>query len=307
MLDFDDDAHKFQVVPQTPQLALEFGNRLFFTSLTTGLPVANLEASLAAGGGAFSSFLVFPALLFHAEAVALVPKGSNPQAAEARFRSNFEFGFVQGIRLGDVHLEYWGSTAALGRTIVHITLPNTFEVDTEASIQPWTHMAASRFKVTNVTKANSKSLSFKVEADFADHPMLIFPHTLSNATSSLRRFLRWLNFTWDFRTIFSFRDKSDGSFTPISATVWRVRFDHLVSYTGNGSSRSVNNRIGDPGFPRGGSPSDEKDTDRNILAMAKRGSPFLTPTVLDRRLHDATLRTETDETPNADFDSAFWQ
>src|ERR1700682_84904 len=98
MLDFDESAHKFQVVPQTPQLALEFGTRLFFASLTTGLPVTELEASLAAGGAAFNSFLVLPALLFFAEAVALVPQGSNPQAAEGHFRRNFEFGFVQGIR-----------------------------------------------------------------------------------------------------------------------------------------------------------------------------------------------------------------
>jgi hypothetical protein len=308
MLNFDDDAHKFQVTPQSPQLALEFGTRMFFTSLTTGLLVAQLEATVAAVGTGFNSFLVFPALLFHAESVALVPPTPNAGAAEARFRSNFEFGFVQGARWGDVHLEYWASTAALGRTIVHISMPNTFEVDTETSVQPWTHAATGRFKVTNVTKRGAGSLAFKAEADFGDHPMLVFPHTIaSHTTPALQRFLRWVTFTIDFRTIFCFRDKSDGSFTPISATEWRVHFDHLVSYTGNGANRAVNNRVGDPNFPRGGNPSIVNQTDRDILAMAKRGSPLLTPGLLQQRLTNAALRTETDETPNADFDSKFFQ
>jgi hypothetical protein len=175
-------------------------------------------------------------------------------------------------------------------------------------MQPWTHAATGRFKVTNVTKPGASSLRFKAEADFADHPMLMFPHTIaSHTTPALRRFLRWVTFTIDFRTIFCFRDKSDGSFTPISATAWRVHFDHLVSYTGDGANRTVDNRVGAPQFPRGGSPSDVKQTDRDILAMAKGGSPFSTPAVLNQRLTDAARRTETDETPNADFDSKFFQ
>ena len=164
MLEFDDDAHKFTVLPQSPQLSIEFGPRLFFTSLTTGLPGAQLEASLAAGQSAFNSFLVFPALLFDAEAVALVARGANAAAAEARFRSNFEFGFVQGTTFPDVHLEYWGRTRNEGRSIVHIDMPLMFEVDTDPAIQPWTRIARERFKVTNVTKTGTGPLRFKVES-----------------------------------------------------------------------------------------------------------------------------------------------
>jgi hypothetical protein len=304
MLDFDDTLHKFQVVPQTPQFGLELGNNRFFTSLTSGVPVAALDEALARGRGLWDSFMVPPALSFHAECVALVPKGANPQAAETRFRSNFEFGFVQGISRSPIRMEYWGAIRDHGRTFVSIPMPNTFEVDTAPAIQPWTHMAASRFKVTNVTKAGSTSLSFKVEADFTDHPMLFLRNYLYGANSQLR-YLRWLTFTTDFRTIFSFRDKSDGSFTPISATEWSVRYNHFLSYSGNGSSHSIDNRIGSPNFPRGGNPSIVNNTDRNILAMAQAGTPLLTPQVLDQRLNRRSWQ-ETEEAPNADFHAAFW-
>jgi hypothetical protein len=301
MLDFDDNAHKFQVTPQSPQLALEFGATLFFTSLTTGMPINELEA---AGTSKFNSFLVFPALSFHAEAIALVPRVPNAAAAEVQFRRKFEFGFVQGTTLPSVHLEYWGKTRADGRSIVHISMPPTFEVDTDPSTQPWTRTASSRFKVTNVTKHPSGPMRFKIEADFADHPMVMLPHTIG--TPSLQRFIRWVRFTRDFRTIFCVLDKPAGSFDAISATQWRVPFDHLVSYTGGGSNRKVDNRAGSPNFPRGGSPSDVHGPERDILAMAGRGAPLVTAAVLDARFKDPARRTETDETPNADFDPSFW-
>lgn len=305
MLSFDDDAHKFQVVPQSPQLTLEFGSKLFFTSLTTGLPAAQLEASLATDQAAFNSPLVFPALLFFAKAVALVPRGANASAAEAQFRRNFEFGFVQGTRFPSVHLEYWGKTGAAGRSIVHIDMPLDFEVDTDPMTQPWTRIASSRFKVTNETKGASGPLRFKVEAEFQDHPMLILPHTIGRLASE--RFLRSITFTRDFRTIFCYRDKSDSSFNAISATRWTIPFNHFVSYTGGGSTRNIDNRVGPPNFPSGGSPSDVQLEDHRILSMAKSGSPIVTVNILNTRMKDPGVRTETDETPNADFDPAFWK
>ncbi|MFM0202607.1 hypothetical protein PQR53_22350 [Paraburkholderia fungorum] len=139
---FDENAHHFTVKPQSPQLALEFGARNFYTSLTTGLPVNQIDAGLAAGQSAYNNFLVYPALQFHAEAVLLVPQGTNPSAAEARFCSSFEFGFVQATSFPSIHLEYWGSTAAAGRTMVHIDMPPGYEVDTDPVTKPWTHIAA---------------------------------------------------------------------------------------------------------------------------------------------------------------------
>jgi hypothetical protein len=186
-------------------------------------------------------------------------------------------------------------------------MPNVFEVDTDPTIQPWTRAAASRFSVTDVTKQGDTNLSFQVAAEFSDHPLVQFPHTLTFNNPFKQFFLRWVTFTVDFRTIFTFRDKSDGSFNAISATEWRVHFDHLVSYIGNGANHSVNNRVGAPGFPSGGNPSIVSQTDRSILAMAKAGSPFHTQAVLSQRLNDPARWTVTDETPNADFDSTFWQ
>jgi hypothetical protein len=297
MLDFDEDAHKFTVTPQSPQLAIEFGPKLFFTSLTTGLPAEALERSLAAGVAAFNNFLVFPAPLFDAEAVALVPRG-----AEARFRGNFEFGFVQGTTFPSVHLEYWGKTREEGRSIVHIQMPLTFEVDTDPITQPWTRVASGRFKVTNLTSTAAGPLRLKVEASFADHPMIVMPHTIG--TPPQQRFLRWVKYNRDFRTIFAVRDKSTRSFDAISATRWRVPFDHLIRYISG--SPTVDNRVGPPNFPRGGTPSDIQAADRDILRMATSGGPFVTVATLNARLHDPTFRTETDETPNADFDRSFW-
>ncbi len=304
MLDFDENAHKFTVAAQSPQLSIEFGPKLFFTSLTAGLPADQLEATLAAGSAAFNNFLVFPALLFNAEAVALVPRGADAVAAEVRFRNNFEFGFVQGTAFPSLHLEYWGRTREAGRTIVHIDMPLGFEVDTDPLIQPWTRAASRRFKVRNVTTTASVPLRMKVEADFADHPMVVLPHTIGAPPN--QRFLRWVNFTRDFRTIFALRDKSNGSFSAISATQWRVKFDHLIRYSGNGANRIVDNRVGPPNFPRGGTPSNVEARDRNILGMAQAGAPLVTVSTLNTRLHDPARRTETDETPNPGFVPNFW-
>lgn len=297
---FDDDAHKLKLVPQSPQLLLEFGNRLFFTSLTQGLSAQAIEASLATSGSAFNNFLVFPAILFLAESVALVP------ANEAlSFLNRFEFGFIQGIRWGDVHLDYWGSTASQGRTTVHITMPNMFEVDTDAGMSPWTRAAGSRFQVQKLSGASGNS-RFKVTSDFSDHPMLMFPHTLNDAATARRHLLRLVQFRIQFRTIFCFRDRTNGAITAISSTNWEVKFDHLVSYSSGGTVRNVNNRVGPPFFPGGGSPSNIEQVDRDVVAMAKRGSPLHTPAVLRARLHDPNQTTVTDETPNSDFVQSFF-
>lgn len=301
---FDENAHHFTVTPQSPQLALEFGPRLFFTSLTTGLPADQLDAALAAGQSAFNNLLVFPALLFHAEAVVLVSQGTNAIAAEVKFRSSFEFGFVQGTSFPSIHLEYWGSTAAAGRTIVHIGMPLGYEVDTDPLTQPWTHIAANRFKATNVTAKPAGPLRLKIESEFSDHPMVVLKHTIGTAPN--QRFLRWVKLTRDFRTIFCAREKATNTFLPISATNWRISFDHWVRYTGNGANRTVDNKVGPPNFPRGGTPSNIEQTDRDVVAMAQRGAPFVTHATLFTRLTSASNRTETDETPNTAFDTGFW-
>src|SRR5215208_864218 len=142
MLTFDDARHNFTVASNARQ-QLEFGNRFFFTTLTGGMPIQTLEQALLNGASLFGSSLIFPALSFHAESVVLMPKATSAQFPEQQLLGGFEFGFVQGLKSMDVHLEYWGQVAANGRSILHISMPNVFEVDTDPSTQPWTRVATT--------------------------------------------------------------------------------------------------------------------------------------------------------------------
>ena len=220
----------------------------------------------------------------------------------------FEFGFVQGLKSLDVHLDYWGQIAANGRSVLHISLPNVFEIDTDAAIQPWTRTSASRFQLRNVTQKASKFNALGISSDFTDHPMYVFAHTVQHTLPTnvvVPHFIRSVGFKREFRTIFCARSKKDGTFTPISSTVWIIDYDHTVDYSQNGANRTVTTSVSTK-FPSGGSPSNVNATDRQIMAMAKAGSPLVTHELITKRLQDKSLRTVTEEDTNADFVSSFW-
>ncbi len=308
MLKLLESAHKFTVAAGNTRPQLEFGNRLFFTTLVGGMPIQQMEQLLATGGSLFSSGLVFPALSFHAECVVLMPKATSAQFPEQQLRGGFDFGFVQGLKTLDVHLEYWGQIAANGRSVLHINMPKVFEVDTDTSIQPFTRAEASRFDIRNVTQAASTFNSLKVSSDFVDHPMYTFVHTVQHTLPSsvtVPHFIRLVTFRREFRTVFCFRDKKDGAFTPISATEWAISYNHVVSYSQNGATRTVVSSVTQT-FPSGGSPSVVNDTDRTILAMAKAGTPLMTPAILQTRLGPGGSRDVTREDSNANFVPTFW-
>ena len=304
-MNFLDSAHKFTVTAGNVQ-QIEFGNRLFFTTLATGLPVQLMEDTLAAGGALFGNNLVFPAISFHAECVVLMPKGT--PAPDIQLRNDFDFGFVQGLRTGDIYMEYWGQVQANGRTVVHIGMPNTFEVDTDTTIKPFTSAASSRFEVRNVSEPGGQLDALKVSSDFHDHPLYIFPRTVRHTLPTnvaVPHFLRWVSCKREFQTIFCFRNKRDGSFTPISATAFDINYNHTVSYSGNGATPTVVASVA-PAFPRAGSPSQIDATVRDIMNMAKNGSPLLTPAVLHNRLTGSASRTVTTEDTNSSYSSSFW-
>lgn len=309
MVTFRQDGHKFQVIPQSPAQRLEFGNRLFFTSLTGGVPILDLETAILAGS-LFNSGLLPPALLFHAECVALLSKNEEP-FQEAQFRRKFDFGFVQGIKESNVHLEYWGRVKNFGRTILDLAMPNAFEVDTDASTQPWTRIASTRFEIKDITTVGSAGTSLRISSDFDDHPMYLLPHTIRHLNNGQPNLLRRITFRREFRTIFTFQDKVQGDFTPISSTDWDVRYDQIVNYTDNGATRSVTDLNAGHIFPRGGNPANVNATDREIMGIAKRGNPFNTPPVLQARISGQSAaqvaRDKQTDDVNDDFDPTFFK
>jgi hypothetical protein len=309
MVTFLDSGHKFTVAAAAIKQDIDFGNRLFFTVLTSGMPIQQIEQTLASGGSLFGSSLVFPAITFDAQCVVTMPKATSPQFPELKIRADLEFGFVQGLQTHDIHLEYWGQIAANGRSILHITMPGTFEVDTDLTIAPWSRAASSRFTIRNITQAALSFNSLRISSNFDDHPMYSFAHTVQHTLPNnvvVPHFIRSVRFKRVFRTNFCFRKKKTGNFTAISSVDWSIEYDHLVNYSQNGTVRTVVDNVAGHTFPSKGSPSNINQTDRDIMGMAKAGAPLLTPTVLQTRMQTPTLRTVTREAPNADFVSGFW-
>jgi hypothetical protein len=305
-MDFLEDAHRFRIgQPHLQQL--DWGRNLFFTSLAPGMPIQAMEQTIAAGGSLYGRGLVPPAINFDAECVVLTPKGS--PAPEIALRNRYDFGFVQGLSSGDVHLEYWGQIAGNGRTIIHISMPNTFEIDTDTPAQPFTVVPGARFDVRSVPVPGSQSSGVKVTAGFSDHPMYSFPRIMGYKLPGdvlVPHYIRWVRFTREFRTIFCARDKVAGNFIPISATGWTIDYNHTVSHTNNGLGDPVVVASTSPSFPLRGSPSQVNATDRKIMGMAQAGAPLLTPQVLASRFNPGNSRSVIQEAPNPDFVSSFW-
>jgi hypothetical protein len=308
VLTFLDTGHKFTLAAAAARPLIEFGNRLFFTTLAPGMPIQAMEQVLAVGGALFGSGLVFPALSFHAECVVLLAKQTSAQFPEQQLIGGFDFGFVQGLKSHDIDLEYWGQIAANGRSILHISVPGTFEVDTDVVMQPFTHISAGRFEIRNITQAASQFNSLRVSSDFVDHPMYTFLHTVQHTLANsltVPHFIRAVSFKREFRTIFCVRDKKDGTFTAISSTDWVIEYNHHVDYSNHGATKTPVSTVS-LRFPTGGNPSNINALDRQIMSMAKAGAPLLTPSLLQTRLGPTGTRTATKEDANPDFVPSFW-
>jgi hypothetical protein len=239
----------------------------------------------------------------------VAPKEGSQRFPEIDLRNKFDFGFVQGLKASDLHLDFWGRFKTHGRTITHISMPNIFEVDTHPLSQPFTRVASGRFEIKNITQAGSKFNFLKVIAEGADHPMYSFSHTIDHPIfgPSVKNFLRQVTFKTELRTIFCFREKKTGEFSPISSTVWTIHFNHIVRYTNNGQNRVVTDQSPGVFIPRKGLPSNIDTTDRRILAMAKAGTPFLTPAILQGRFAlGSPNRTVTALEENDEFDPNFF-
>lgn len=308
-LQFLDKFHKFNIdFPQPARQGLEFGNKFFFTTLVAGEPIAVIEQSMLGGAALFNNPVLGSALFFHAECIVFSPKAGAPQFPEIDLQNRFDFGFVQGIRDSDLHLDFWGRFAEHGRTVVHINMPNSFEVDTDPAAQPFTRVAGSRFKIKNVTETNSQFNFLKVSADFSDHPLYVFDHTLIHKNNRQPNFLRSIDFTRTFHTIFCFREKRTGDFTAISSSIWDIRYNQELSYLNKDpTNRKITDKVTGHVFASGGSPSTVGATDRQILAMAKAGSPFVNRTIAASRMAaNAPGRTVTTEDKNGDFVQSFF-
>jgi hypothetical protein len=311
---FDDNAHKFFVDSPFWSAGISFSPNKAWMTLTDGVPVGLLE-SAAGIGSTFDSPLVPNVILFTAECVLLVPKSGSPTFSESDVRSKFDFGFVQGILERDIHVDFWGRQKNHGRMILHISMPNAFEVDTEETIKPFTRVRASRFSVTRINPFDSKFHRFKIISKFGDHPMLQVNHTVGNKGQAndqppIKNFIRSVTSSRSFRTIFCFKDRSTNKFDSISSTEWSVVYNHTVSYLekSDGSlERTVSGPNGKLGVPSGGNPSNVSRQDNDLLRMAEVGSPFESPSVLSSRLADASRRTITVESVNNDFDPSFFR
>lgn len=299
---FDETAHRLYCVPVSPRFELNFGSTYFFTSLTTGLPFEQLDSILKAGRGIYANYLIFPAIVFVAEAVVLLPQ---VPAAHARFFTDFEFGFVQATEFPGARLEYWGATAAYGMVTLDYIGSSGFEIDSDPGYLPWTRIAADRFSVKADPSVNPPdSHRLKITADCSDHPMLNFKHTVTAPLSGKKYFLRSIAFTRNFRTLFVVRHIPSNTFTPLGAVSWQVKYDHIVRYTGNGRRRIVTNRAGAPRFPPTGSRHFER-LDTEILSMARARSPVVTHAELERRLK-SNLRSNL-VVPDRFPDPVFWK
>lgn len=305
-----DDSAKVFVDAPFWRAGLDFSTNKVFTTLIDGVSVNSLD-----GATLFENPLVPSVIIFAAECVALVPKSESAILAEGDIRRKFDFGFIQGLNEQDIHLEYWGKFAGHGRTILHFTMPNAFEVDTTALTKPWTRIRATRFSVTKINPLDKAFHQFKIKATFSDHPMFAFDHTVDNSGTtsrnlgSVKNFLRSATFQRQFRTIFCFQDLATNKIESISATEWSVKYKHTVTYTEAGGtlSRNVTGPNGKDQLPIGGTPSNIGQIDRDILRMAQGSGPFTDSGVIARRLGDSSLLTKTAEDTNPDFTSDFFK
>ena len=273
-----------------------------FASLNPGFPADNVEKS---GQGLFDNPLVNSALALDAECIVDIPKTDSTGFPEIVLRNNFDFGFIQGINKSSHIFEFWGKTARHGRTTTVFTMPPSLKLDIEPGTNPFTRAASSRFGIRNVTRADANVNPLLISANFSDHPMLAFDHTIKD-NRDLTQFIRSVAFRRDFRTIFCFRNKTGGFFTGLSSTNWTFEFRHLITHSNNGKNRALTGRSNV--FPRGGSVSNLNAIDRQLLDFAKNGGPAQSHADFNNLIGDRSpARTVTREDVNPDFEDYFFK
>ena len=316
-IEFDEDAHKFFVDFPDWKTTMNFGDKFAFlvNSELNGLQMAALSR-VAEGGGLFGNNITSAAIFFDASATAFVSAKEMPVPTPQALEAAFDFGFVQGIKQSDLHLDYWGLSKSDGVVSVHTSLSNREEVDTAETVKPFTKVAANRCKVTTTQSNRPGFHAFRLHAKHSDHPQFIV-NRLQNAQGphdllSHKMFLRRADCQLDFSTIFCFRDKKSGKFDGISAAEWRIRWKHVATYqekrATDGSLEYVPTVSGPDRsdlMPSAGNPAAVGARERNILAIAQAGGPFLTPDALNARMRSASGVTKTFAESNADFDPSF--
>lgn len=276
--------------------------------------VRTLE-SLVATSSLFGNNITSAVISFEATAVALVPTKDMPVPSGGALGAAFEFGFIQGIQQSDLQCQYWGRSATDGRSIINVTLSHRFEVDTTDAVKPWTKIPGRRSTITPAQTAKPGVHAFRINAKHSDHPQFVLNrfHFVRGPKDILPRrlLLRSVSCQLDFVTIFALFDKAALKFDSISATHWRVKWNHVVTYQERrdpaGASTFTPTVIGPERdtLPSGGSPSAVDSDARDVIAKAQAGGPLLTPEVLNGRLGSSSGRTVTDEEKNDDFDPSF--
>ena len=315
-IDFDDDAHRFSVDTPFWKTTIAFGDTHAFI-VNADLNDAQIKTleTLVAASALFGNNITSASILFEATAVAFVAQKDMPVPSAGALTQAFEFGFIQGIQQSDLHCEYWGKSATDGRSILHTTLSNRFEVDTTDTAKPFTKLPGRRATVTQAQPGKPGFHAFRINARHQDHPQFQINrfHFVRGPRDILPRrlLLRSVSCQLDFVTIFSLLDKTTAKFSAISATRWRVKWNHIVTYkerfNPGGASDFLPTVIGPDRdlLPSGGNPSLVDSDARDVIAKAQAGAPFLTPEVLNARLTASTGRTLTDEDKNDDFDPSF--
>lgn len=317
-IEFDENAHSFVVEEPFWRTTIAFGDKHAFivNSDLNDDQVKTLEQTIRDKGSLFGNIITSGVITFDATCVALIPQKQMPVPSVDNLGRAFDFGLIQGVKQSDLHLEYWGKSAVDGRTIVHTTLSNRFEVDTTEAVKPFTRVSGRRFSATLVPSKKKGFHAFKVNSRGFDHPQFSadrFRFFRGPRDLLPRQFLlRSVSCQLDLVTIFSLFDKAASKFDSISATHWRVKWAHTVSYKEKVDSEgksdfraSVTGPERSDLMPHGGSPSDVDQVARDVIAMAQAGTPLMTPEVLNSRLTAGAGITTTNEDTNPDFDSSF--
>jgi hypothetical protein len=315
-IDFDENAHKFFVDAPSWKTTVQFGDKHAFivNSELNDAQLRTLE-TIADGPSLFGNNITSAVIAFDATAVGFIAHKDMPHPSAANLAAAFEFGFIQGVKESDLHCVYWGKSAADGRTIVHVSLSNRFEVDTTTVTKPFTRLPGRRNTITQIPSAKKGFHAFKIHAKHSDHPQFVINRfrlfRSSHDILPRKLLLRSVSGQLVFVTIFALFEKGASKFDSISATHWRVTWNHTVTY------QERTNSSGDSEFlptvsgpdkdllPSGGSPSDVNQVARDVIAMAQADGPLVTPDVLNARLHSDSGMTVTDEDRNGDFDPSF--
>jgi hypothetical protein len=315
-IEFDEDRRSFFVDAPSWETTVAIGQDMIFAvnSALNAAQIVSLEQVVKVNN-AFGNLVSSEVVTFETTATAHVPIKQMPVASVGELLKNFEFGFVQGMKAGDVHVEYWGRSAKEGRTVVHFDMPNQFEVDTATQAQPFTRVPKARSKVTLLPPIRRGFHSFKIVCGGGDHPQVFLPNRqFFKGTKDFvarEHLFRSITHRLDFLTTMVAFDKAAKKFIGISATGWQANWRHVASYTetlasGTGAKTLTSKVTGPSGkaeMPTGGAPSNVDLSVRSILKTAAGPGPFVNPEVIRQRLSKSIV---SQEDVNPDFESSFF-